>query len=158
MILDLRNIDGVEVVFSYSPAWEMFFSMHVLANPNHHVGRQKWAERITSDASDLVERVMELNERTRDWTFLIDAPIWNRLRQMEIAELLSYLRKKNICRWNQMLEYVGITMKMGERDRVLDVIQEYYDRVFKREETLLRSCLLRLLEGEIERCYREGFF
>ena len=31
MITDIIDESGVEVIFSYSPAWEMFFSMHVLS-------------------------------------------------------------------------------------------------------------------------------
>ena len=31
MVLDMFRYEGVEVVVSYFPVWEMFFSMHVLS-------------------------------------------------------------------------------------------------------------------------------
>ncbi|MDC0797519.1 hypothetical protein [Coprococcus comes] len=44
MVLDMFRYEGVEVVVSYFPVWEMFFSMHVLSNPEHHLTRRKWVE------------------------------------------------------------------------------------------------------------------
>lgn len=41
MVLDMFRYEGVEVVVSYFPVWEMFFSMHVLSNPEHHLTRRK---------------------------------------------------------------------------------------------------------------------
>ncbi len=36
MILDMFYEENTKVVVSYLPIWEFFFSMHVLANPEHH--------------------------------------------------------------------------------------------------------------------------
>ena len=42
MVLDMFYEENTKVVVSYLPVWEFFFSMHVLANPGHHVSRKEW--------------------------------------------------------------------------------------------------------------------
>lgn len=53
MILDIFREKNTEIVFSVLPAWEMFFSMHVLSNPEHHASRKKWAESKEKSSPDL---------------------------------------------------------------------------------------------------------
>lgn len=45
MILDIFYEETAEIVVSYHPVWELFFSMHVLSNPEHHPSRKKMGER-----------------------------------------------------------------------------------------------------------------
>ena len=35
MILTTYTEENIEIIFSYRPAWEMFFAMHVLSAPEH---------------------------------------------------------------------------------------------------------------------------
>lgn len=158
MILDTIEENGVEIMFSYSPAWEMFFSMHVLAHPVHHAGRRKWWKAQEERYPELTGRIRNLSELTNDWVLLIDIPAWDRLRGMEIPELLVFLRNRNIYEWNDMICPMGKKMSILQRDEVLDVITEYYHSVFQREELILRSYLLRALKEEKCLCEREGIW
>ena len=45
MVLNHWKSEGLDVVVSYLPVWELCFSMHVLSNPDHHIYREKWAKR-----------------------------------------------------------------------------------------------------------------
>ena len=81
MITDIIDESGVEVIFSYSPAWEMFFSMHVLSGPDHHVSRRKWRQSVEKKNPELAERVRNLQDITIGWTLFIDIPVWDELRQ-----------------------------------------------------------------------------
>lgn len=96
MILDIFREKNTEIVFSVLPSWEMFFSMHVLSNPEHHASRKKWAESKEKSSPELIGRIRELDEITNTWTIIIDSDRWSEIRQMEIVEMLSYFRKMTI--------------------------------------------------------------
>ncbi len=96
MVIDTFYENGTKIIFSYFPAWEMFFSMHVLANPEHHGTRKKWVDEKEKQFPELVKKIRELKELADDWNLIIDSPLWSQFRQMEIPEMLSALEKKNI--------------------------------------------------------------
>lgn len=158
MVLDCIEENGIEVIFSYFPAWEMFFSMHVLACPDHHMGRRKWQQAVEEKNPGLTEEIRNLQNLTQGWTILIDIPAWDTFRQMEIPELLTFLRKKNIYEWNEMILPFGKRMSIEERDRVLGAAGEYYRLVFEREEMVLRPYISRVLREERQICIEKGVF
>lgn len=158
MITDIIEESGVEIIFSYSPAWEMFFSMHVLSRPDHHVSRRKWQQAVENKSPELVRRIRNLQDITNVWTLLIDMPTWNELRQMEIPELFAFLRRKNIYEWNDMILPLGKQMSIEERNQVLDTSSEYYHLIFKREEVVLRPYIRRILKEERESCMKKGIW
>lgn len=158
MIIDKIEENGIEVMFSYFPAWEMFFSMHVLAQPDHHMGRRKWSHAVEEKNPRLTEEIRDLQDLTGGWTLLIDIPAWDTFRQMEIPELLVCLRRKNIYEWNEMILPFGRKMDIRERDRILDAAREYYQLVFEREEMLLRPYIRRILKEEREYCAGKGLW
>lgn len=156
MILDVFYQNETEITVSYLPVWEMFFSMHVLAVPEHHMTRQKWAATKEERFPELVEEIRALKDITGLWTFIIDSGKWSEIRQMEIAEMISFFRKKNIYEWNEWARDAGKAMTIGERDRVLDVIERYYNVSFRKEDVILRTYLTRVLEVEKEKCKASG--
>lgn len=158
MILDIFYEGNTEVIFSYLPVWELFFSMHVLSNPEHHLSRKKWADTKKADFPALVEQIQNLGELTNSWTLVIDSEGWNDIRQMEIVEMLAFFRKMNIYQWNEWMKYSGRTMQIQERDRILEVTQQYYDTVFRKEEIFLRAYLKRVLRKEQKKCWQEGLW
>ena len=54
MVIDAFYENGIKIIFSYFPAWEMFFSMHVLANPEHHGTRKKWVDEKEKQFPEMV--------------------------------------------------------------------------------------------------------
>ncbi|MDO4313064.1 MAG: metalloregulator ArsR/SmtB family transcription factor [Eubacteriales bacterium] len=159
MIVDQFCEGDTEVIFSYLPVWEMFFSMHVLANPEHHTSRRKWTESKEKSFPELVKEIRRLGELTDSWILIIDSARWSEIRQMEIDEMLSFFRKMNIYQWNGWVKCpAGKVMNIDERDRILEVTKQYYDMVFRKEEGLLRPYLLRILRSEKEQCRQEGIW
>ena len=152
MILDIVKSSGVEVVVSYSPVWELCFSLHVLSQPEHHLYREKWARKTETAHPELTRRIRDLSEKTFQWTLFIASPAWSSLRQMEPADFFSFLQKQNIYQWNQLLACFGTAMDIPERDAVLQTLRDYYDQVFRWEERFLRGYLTRILEEETEKC------
>lgn len=132
--------------------------MHVLSNPEHHASRKKWAESKEKSSPELIGRIRELGEITNTWTIIIDSDRWSEIRQMEIVEMLSYFRKMTIYQWNEWMQYSGKTMSMKERDQILQVMEDYYREIFRREEAILRAYLGRILKKEREKCENEGLW
>lgn len=159
MILDTFFHESTKVVISYSPIWELFFSMHVLSNPEHHVSRKKWAESKEKEDSELIKEVRELSCLTNSWLLIIDSEKWNEICQLEIPEMISFFRKKNIYQWNEWVKLcTGKEMNIKERNRVLDVVEKYYINIFKKEEMILRPYLLRILQREKDMCKKKGIW
>ena len=159
MVLDMFRYEGVEVVVSYFPVWEMFFSMHVLSNPEHHLTRRKWVEAKEKSYPDLIKEIRDLGEVTDSWILIIDSEKWSEIRQMEIVEMLHFFRNKNIYQWNEWVKRsVGKEMSVKERNRILDIVEKYYKCVFKNEEMILRPYLVRILQEEKEKCLKEGLW
>ena len=159
MVLDMFRYEGVEVVVSYFPVWEMFFSMHVLSNPEHHLTRRKWVEAKEKSYPDLIKEIRDLGEVTDSWILIIDSEKWSEIRQMEIVEMLHFFRNKNIYQWNEWVKRsVGKEMSVKERNRILDIVEKYYKCVFKNEEMILRPYLVRILQKEKEKCLKEGLW
>lgn len=135
MILDMFSEEDIKVVVSYLPVWEFFFSMHVLSNPEHHVSRQKWVQSKEKCLPELVKEIRNLKTLTNEWILIIDSEKWSEIRQMEIIEMIRYFRKKNIYQWNHWVkETTGNEMTRKERDRILNVMEAYYETVHEIED------------------------
>lgn len=158
MILDIFYEETAEIVVSYHPVWELFFSMHVLSNPEHHLSRKKWARENEAHFPDLIKQIRSLGDLTNYWTLIIDSDKWHEIRQMEIVEMLTFFRKMNIYQWNNWIKYSGKTMGREERDHILEVTRQYYDSIFQKEELFLRVYLKRILRKEQEKCQTNGLW
>lgn len=158
MILDQLQSEGVDVVVSYLPIWELCFSMHVLAEPDHHIYREKWVERMEARFPELVDRIRKYSERTCQWTLFIDVPAWSVIRQLDIPDFLSILRKKNVCQWNQIAEPLGRNISSQERKEIYEIFRDYYEQAFRKDEVILRAYLIRVLEREKEICMEKGIW
>ena len=78
---------------------------------------------------------------------------------MEIIEMIRYFRKKNIYQWNHWVkETTGNEMTRKERDRILNVMEAYYETVFRKEEMILRPYLIRVIQNEKRKCQAEGLW
>lgn len=49
-------------------------------------------------------------------------------------------------------------MSKNDRDRVLRVMKQYYDLIFRKEEIILRTYLMRVLQDEKEKCKKDGMW
>lgn len=156
MIIGRTDSSLGEVFFTYMPAWEMFFSMHVLARPEHHESRKRWVEEKEQSFPNIVEDIRKWRYLTMDWNMIIDSFLWSEFRQMEIEELLIELHKRNIYQWNEIVACTGIEWSIKERDTILDLLERYYKEVYKTEELFIRPGLIRVLRRELERCEKVG--
>ena len=78
---------------------------------------------------------------------------------MEIIEMIRYFRKKNMYQWNHWVkETTGNEMTRKERDRILNVMEAYYETVFRKEEMILRPYLIRVIQNEKRKCQAEGLW
>ena len=94
MVIDAFYEKGTKIIFSYFPAWEMFFSMHVFANPEHHGTRKKWVDEKEKQFPELVKIIRELKELADDWNLIIDSPLWSQFRIWKFRKCSEHLRKR----------------------------------------------------------------
>lgn len=159
MVLDTFFYENTKVIVSYSSAWEMFFSMHVLSDPEHHVSRKNWIEAKEKCYPDLVKELRELKHLTDSWLLVIDSEKWSEIYKMEILEMLDFLKKKNIYQWNAWIKKnADLKMEIEHRNKILAVVKRYYEEIFKKEEIILRLYILRILQREKEKCQKEGLW
>lgn len=158
MVIDTYWEGNLEIIFSYMPVWEMFFSMHVLSRPEHHQERQNWAANAGRRHGELVRDIRRLYDAADNWNLVIDSDNWETMRQMEIPEALTRLKRMNIAQWNDMVSYYRDGMTVRERDDILEVISRYYEEMYARDEMILRPFLVRLIREETKRCRSRGFF
>lgn len=158
MILDRVKSGKVNVVISYLPVWEFCFSMHVLAEPEHHIYREKWVRKMEEKFPELIDRIRIYSEHTCQWTMFIDVPDWREMRQLEIPDFLMTLKRKNVCEWNRITEPLGKKISSQERKEIFEIFKDYYEQAFRKEEVLLRPYLIRALEQEKECCIKEGIW
>ena len=108
---------------------------------------------------ELVKEIRNLKTLTNEWILIIDSEKWSEIRQMEIIEMIRYFRKKNIYQWNHWVkETTGNEMTRKERDRILNVMEAYYETVFRKEEMILRPYLIRVIQNEKRKCQAEGLW
>lgn len=158
MIIDTYYEQDIEIIFSYMPVWEMFFSMHVLSRSGHHQERRNWVADVEQRHGELVQEIRQLYNATDNWNLVIDSDVWPALRQMEIPEALHYLSCMNIAQWNRMVRYYRGNMTVRERDHIIYVVNRYYAELYERDEMILRPFLIRIIREELKKCKREGFF
>lgn len=88
MVLDMFYEENTKVVVSYLPVWEFFFSMHVLANPEHHVSRKKWVYAKEAAFPDVINEIRELKEITNSWILVIDSEKWKKYAKWKLWKCL----------------------------------------------------------------------
>ncbi|MCI8639423.1 MAG: winged helix-turn-helix transcriptional regulator [Coprococcus sp.] len=158
MTSDFYEEEGMKIFPSDSPGWELFFSMHVLSDPGHHICRRKWCLEKDNQIPVNIRQIKKLKELTNSWLFLIDSPFWHEFRSLEILELLEVLRKKNIYQWNTMIHYTGKQMCIEERDVIINTIETYYYQSYRGEERLLNFYLKKMIDNELKAIQTNGIW
>ena len=73
MITDRFSKDQIKVFFFYSPVQELLTSLHVMANPSHHLETRDWAfDRYQRLSGRLQSEISFFAENYADWNFIID--------------------------------------------------------------------------------------
>lgn len=158
MIIATLWEQDIAIHFSYLPAWEFFWSLHVLTKPEHHNGRKAFVERVSKEHEELVVQVRDLAELSNDWIFLVDADEWEEVRDLEIPQVLQALEQMTIYRFNQMIAYYHSPVDIRKRDQLLALVRRYYEEVFQEKEEALRPLLIRQLQEEWQYSKSAGFW
>ncbi len=68
MIINRKKYRDWEIYFTYSPLFELFCSLHVLFNPEHHKMRHQWALEMKQEmCSKLYNKLKHYDEVTQGW-------------------------------------------------------------------------------------------
>lgn len=134
-----------EVVFS--PLHEMMASMHVICNPEHHTGRQKWWKNLNKKMEpELLEEIQRLGKVTNDWLIPMDIPMQMPFIELDVTESLYILKKYTLSKWKKIFEPYGKSMSVLEKNQMLEVMERYYETYFKEELFFLEPSITRALK------------
>jgi len=151
------NID-----FVYSPFFEMICSIHVLINPDHHLGRLIWAKKMRRNISDeLFKELVEIGQHTFDWCIIMDiCNIHEDLNDVNVVTSIDYIQKVPIKDFNyQYSKYKSYgDAKFDEklRKKIMKALKEYYLSFFEKELRFVEPLLVRSLESNSQKCMRIG--
>lgn len=142
---------GITGEIIFSPLYEMMASMHVICNPEHHTGRQKWFKSLIEKVRPkLLTEIQELGKVTNDYLIPMDFTTQMPFMELDITECLYMLKKCTMSKWNEIFESYGKTISVMEKNRIIMVMEEYYEEYFKGELFFLEPLLIRYLKKLME--------
>ncbi len=73
MIIDRFDKGQIKIFFSFSPVQELLTSLHVMANPSHHLNTRNWAiSKFQQLSPQLQKEISFFAANYADWHFIID--------------------------------------------------------------------------------------
>lgn len=112
MLMGKNSNVNIKVFFTYSAIQEMTISLHVMANPSHHLYTKEWAiNKFQSLPSDLQNDIRFFSENYADWSFIID--VVNNIiakeypRKMSVEEVLDEMMTMDDVLFSQL--FLGLT-------------------------------------------------
>ena len=145
--IEISKTLGVTGEVFFSPLHEMMASMHVICNPEHHTGRQKWWENLKEQVElELLVEIQRLGKVTNDWLILMDIPTQMPFIELDVTESMYILKKYTLSKWKKIFEPYGKSISILEKNQILEVIEKYYESYFKEELFFLEPSLIRALK------------
>lgn len=149
--IETSKTNGIVGEIFFSPLHEMLASMHVICNPIHHTGRQKWWKQVNEKvAPELLERVRELGQVTGEWLIPMDIPTQMPFVELDVTDSLYILKKYTMSKWKNLFGVYGKSITLVEKNQMLEVMETYYESYFKEElfflEPLLNNALKKFFE------------
>ncbi len=165
-----------KIEFAYSPFFEMACSLHVLSNPDHHIGRLKWAENIYKHIDEkLLIDINYFGKHYYGWCSMMEfCEASNVVNSFSIIEAIEYIETLDI---NQFVYYLlnkdisintiknvlykkNTSLPKGLNDeqkslfnkpesirsRLINCLKEYYYLYFQDELKAIEPLLIRTLK------------
>lgn len=148
------NIKGE---FIFSPLFEMLASMHVITRPEHHLDRMKWMDNIVKETPDkIINEIREVGLFTNEWLIIMGFSSLNYYADFDIPEAIHELEKLSLSNWNKVFKFYNKSIQKNDKSKILTIMKEYYELIFKNEINFLQPYLIRVLKKEIEACQEDG--
>lgn len=98
IILEERYDNGFDIRFVYSPFFEMMCSLHVLAKPDHHLGRLNWANNLRGSMDEeLIKDIVYFGQNFFEWMGAMGfCELSNTCNDLNILEVIDYIRELSI--------------------------------------------------------------
>lgn len=141
----------------YSPFLEMVASLHVLQDPEHHLGRLTWARETEALLSPALKRqIVELGQVSNDWLNLYDLHDMCDFQESSVEEGIEKLlavdtRQFVYCLLGQAmsLEHIDLWLQGNEVDK---------DQWIKQMSLLRKPATLRRQFAEVLSAYYREYF
>lgn len=158
----LLNENKWNIHFVYSPLFELLCSVHVLANPVHHLERITWAEEMKSRIpGDLYNDLLEFSKSTCEWCAIMDfCNIYEECDDFNINAALDFIDDLSIEKFNSVFsKYQNYRIKFFNqisKKKMIRTLKEYYLSYFEKELRFIEPLLIRNLRKASEKCRSEG--
>lgn len=151
-----------KVEFIYSPLFEMFCSIHVLINPEHHLERISWANEMKNKLPvKLYNELMRLDKLTCGWCAVMDlCNIYEECDDFNILSALNFIEDLNIKDFNSIFSkykhYGEFEFDEVLKQAMIRALKEYYFNYFEKELRFIEPLLVRCLKRDSEACSTNG--
>lgn len=176
MIINREAFMHWNVTFEYSPMFEMFSSLHVLFNPEHHRMRLDWAKEMRDQMDEsLYEGLKFFDTVSNGWMTIFDfLDIYKELNDHDVKKALAAFEKIHVNTFTEILFEKKLSSVDIKKIRVLEkvhvdgldsesceyllnmescqkklyeLLHKYYDMHFKFIQDQTQGYLIRALEA-----------
>ncbi len=143
----------------FSPLFEMLAAMHVICNPEHHMARLHWWERVQDILDeDLIDDILELSECTNQWLAPIDFVSFDTypVRDMSIEEALITLEGYSINVWKKVFRENGTNVTPSQKQKIINVSRRFYETYFYQEIVVIEPLINTALKKELKLWETDG--
>lgn len=181
MKIEREDYKGVKVEFSYSPLFEMFCSLHVLFNHEHHKQRIDWAEKMKSSITKkLYDKLSFYSDLTGAFDSLMDYCEWDDVMNgFNVIKAINQIEKYPIKKFVKMIFQDKLTetqinrililkkVKLNKlrqsqvdfllnphemKDDFITALKEYYYLYFQNEHMDIEAYMIRTLKAHKSLC------
>ncbi|ROR27152.1 ArsR family transcriptional regulator [Mobilisporobacter senegalensis] len=149
--------EDIKGEFMFSPLFEMLAALHVISAPDHHLDRLKWIETTAGTIStELIRDIQYVSSITNQWLIIMDFSEMNPYSDLNIKDAIAELQRLNLYRWNKIFRSYNKCINNSEKNLIINVMTEFYNKIFINEIKYLQPFLIRILKKELNECYKEG--
>lgn len=147
----------LSVEFAFSPLFEMLASMHVICMPEHHLDRKKWLEEISDKIPhELLHDIKKYGIITGEWLIPMDFSVLSPYRDICIPDALAEIEKLSLHQWNTVYKSYNITIEWKEKNRIIEIMKDYYEIFFWGEINFLQPFLTHTIKRKINMFMEDG--
>jgi len=160
MKIDVIYEQDVLCEFVYSPLFEMFCALHVLSNPEHHIHRKKWAEKVNKQMNpDMKQDIKIYADITDEYCIIMDVcHYFEECSDLNILSSIDVLSKISIHEINKIFKEYDKKITKNQYQGLLRLLRDFYTYIFEGELKYIEPFIARMLKQKVKFAKEKGIF
>jgi len=160
MKIDVIYEQDVLCEFVYSPLFEMFCALHVLSNPEHHIHRQKWVEKVNKQMNpDMKQDIKIYADITDEYCIIMDVcHYFEECSDLNILSSIDVLSKISIHEINKIFKEYDKKITKNQYQGLLRLLRDFYINIFEGELKYIEPFIARMLKQKVKFAKEKGIF